>query len=536
MSSFRGGTGLPARPSEGRAQRLAEAASSGRGIPRPVPSYGRGDAHKADHKPSSTRIASATSSSTSHSRLPSRVAQATSGRQPSSSRLPQQEPPKPSLIHQPTSWGSDTTAPSSRTNSHTQSGSGSSTSSKSYDASQRSAKNVIRRKSTTVARPAGPSYDKSPPTATPSSLPQPKGYFDRPFGIHMDTGLTASPADTPDNGPVESVQTLSQSPIIYPELDRYRNYQRPDAASHEQQIELLYKLSTQDLPPPTPASLLFSGSSSQLSASPSTKFSGSPGPGPYSRDTTPTSMSSQSPGLSAPTRLVIPKGRQLSPAITRPPVTRRRAGSTPNDTDLIDPQGLAAVRESLTSSSSSSTVKEAERSTKDRKTSSRLAPPPPSPPPRKSSQKFRKIRDEESKPVPKLTPRSTSSSRVPSPQKSTASSTRSPTSPASPTRPGAPRRPSRDGAPNIDSQLLGPTPVIHSNLSTTSLPGERRAAEAKDVPIAYQHGKNASTSQLPAGFFLLQDPELSVLLQQSPRLRLQDPEGCALYLYYYDRA
>jgi hypothetical protein len=340
----------------------------------------------------------------------------------------------------------------------------------------------------------------------------------------MDTGLTASPADTPDNGPVESVQTLSQSPIIYPELDRYRNYQRPDAASHEQQIELLYKLSTQDLPPPTPASLLFSGSSSQLSASPSTKFSGSPGPGPYSRDTTPTSMSSQSPGLSAPTRLVIPKGRQLSPAITRPPVTRRRAGSTPNDTDLIDPQGLAAVRESLTSSSSSSTVKEAERSTKDRKTSSRLAPPPPSPPPRKSSQKFRKIRDEESKPVPKLTPRSTSSSRVPSPQKSTASSTRSPTSPASPTRPGAPRRPSRDGAPNIDSQLLGPTPVIHSNLSTTSLPGERRAAEAKDVPIAYQHGKNASTSQLPAGLDAGAGSKTSTTAPSNPKKSLDVPE------------
>lgn len=516
MASLRTGSGLPARPSEGRAQRLAEAASLTRGIPRPVNVSTRGDPNKAAPKAALARAPPPPpSSSAPQSRLPSRVPQPSSARQMSRTFL-QQESPKSALTHQPTSWGSDTT-PSSRTNSHTQSGSGSSTSSKSYEN-----KNIPRRKNISVSRTAQAPLDKSPPTTHSSSLPQPRSYFDRSLGIAHDGDLSGSPAGISDNGTSRTAQTLSQSPVIYPELDRYRNHQRPALTPRDQTFELPFQLSTQDLPPPTPASLLFSGSSSQLSASPSTKFSGSPGPGPYSRDTTPTSMSSQSPGLTAPIRLTTPKGRQLSPALTRPPVTRRRAGSSSNDTELIDPQGLAAVRESLTSSSSSSTVKDVDRGTKDRKPSSRLPPPPPSPPPRKSSQKFRKTRDEEAKPEPKPTPRSASSSRVASPQKPAGTSSRTQASALSPTRPAAPRRPSRDGAPNLDSQLLGPKPIVHSNLSSTSLPGDRRGIEVKENATTYHHTKNASTSQLPAA--IDQGPALKTGTAPLVTKKLEVPE------------
>lgn len=395
----------------------------------------------------------------------------------------QQEPPKPALKHQPASWGSETTSQSSRTNSHAQSGSGSSISTRSLEG-----RNATRRNTPSVSRIVPPTSEKSPPPMQYSSTPHARGYFERSLGSPREREWLESPAESADHA--VSPPALSQSPVIYPELDRYRHHQRPAMSSPDHGFELPFKLSTQDLPPPTPASLLFSGSSSQLSASPSTKFSGSPGPGPYSRDTTPTSLSSHSPGLSAPSRLVFPKGRQPSPAFTRPPVTRRRAGSTPHDTEFIDPQGLAAVRESLTSSSSNSTVKEADRNTKEKKSSTHLPPPPPSPPPRKSSQKFRKDRDDDVKPT--LKPRSASSSKLPSPQKPVVapSRIRSPTA--------SPRRPSRDGAPNIDSQLLGPAPIIHSNLSSTSLPGDRRGMEIKDVASSYQHARNASTSQLPA--------------------------------------
>ncbi|CRK20547.1 hypothetical protein BN1723_000363 [Verticillium longisporum] len=182
---------------------------------------------------------------------------------------------------------------------------------------------------------------------------------------------------------IELPKTQAHAVTIYPELDRYRGIAlRPPVLSDCSGLEVPFKLSTQDLPPPTPA---FSGTSSQLSAfsgSPCTRFSESPGPGPYSRDTTPTSMSSQSPSLMSPARFPVQKPRQLSPVWTRPPVTRRR-GSTTNEVDVIsaDPQGLAAVRESLTSSSSNSTVREVEKKEKEKIKKKRLSPMPPSPPP-----------------------------------------------------------------------------------------------------------------------------------------------------------
>lgn len=336
--------------------------------------------------------------------------------------------------------------------------------------------------------------------------------------------MTASPDKLVLNDAHEP-QGLSQSPMIYPELDRYRNLPEPTYPTYAQNVELPFKLSTQDLPPPTPASVL----SSQLSASPSTKFSGSPGPGPYSRDTTPTSMSSVSPGFTATARFAGPKGRQLSPAQTRPPVTRRRAGSFPNEVDIInDPQGLAAVRESLTSSSSSSTVKDGDRNVKKEKKHTRhLPPPPPSPPPRKSSQKFRKTGDDgakseksDTKKTSIPTPRSHSGSTASSPQKqSTLSPRNQPIQ--SPTKPPTPRRPSRDGTPNIQSQLLSPAPIVHSNLSSTSLPSERRGSESNDLaPTRANHRRerNASTSLLPG------DKELGSSLKPAAAKTLNVPE------------
>ena len=335
--------------------------------------------------------------------------------------------------------------------------------------------------------------------------------------------LTESPAELNPTGGIEGKKGLIQSPVIYPELDRYRKFSQSGISSGDQSKEVLYKLSTEDLPPPTPASLIFSGSSSQLSASPSTKFSGSPGPCPYSRDTTPTSMSSQSPGLTTTVKFNPPKGRQPSPALTRPPVTRRRTGSIPNEVDSIsaDPHGLAAVRESLTSSSSSSTVKDGDRNLKERKPARRLPPPPPSPPPRKSSQKFRKNSDEERKKSPTITSsKSRPSSASASPQKTSALSPRTYGS-ASPSKPAAPRRPSRDGAPDIQSQLIAPAPIVHSNLSSTSLPVERRGSESNDLAPSHQRAKNASTSQLPVG------KDFSMMAKPSSSNNLQIPRSAA---------
>lgn len=386
---------------------------------------------------------------------------------------------RPSLDRQTQSSSStSSTTTSSRQRSQPHSGSVSSTSSKSLDDSRRPAKDMIRSRKTVTSPEASAPRGHSRRTSSSSSIPQLKGSLDSALGIHLDRGITESPADIQV---AQAMENPRASPVIYPELDRYRDVRRP-ANSSEGYIDIPFRLATQDLPPPTPGSVLFSGTSA-ASASPSTRFSESPGLGTYSRDTTPTSVSSQSPSLTAPYRPKSSKSRHNSPAQSRPPVSRRRAGGSQSEYDVIsaDPHGLAAVRESLTSSSSNSTVRDAERSVRDRKSSRTLPAPPLSPPPRKSSQKFH----------------NDLGGSIPPPKRSY----ERPTSPmASP-----PSRPSRDGTPDMQSHLPGPAPIIRSNLSSSSLPTERRGSEPTipasiskpGVPISDK--KNASVSRLPLG-------------------------------------
>lgn len=298
----------------------------------------------------------------------------------------------------------------------------------------------------------------------------------------------------------------AQPPVIYPELDRYQNLQQPGRSAGWHNIHVLHRLATHDLSPPTPASILFSGNSSQVSASPSTRLSESPGPGPYSRDTTPTSTSSQSPILAVPSRsIVASRDQQNGSASTRPHVTWRGPGSIPREADATTgagQHGLAPVRESMTSSSSSSTVRDGDKNVKREKRPDRQPSPlSTSPIPGNSSQDSPKRKVSEA--LPLIAPRekhnpSSASRSLPRPE--TASPSKTPSSP----RAGPPPRPSRDGTPDMPSQFFKITPIIQSNLSSLPKPFERRVSEpvtSRSLPVSttslHQARRNASTPQLP---------------------------------------
>ncbi|KFY58679.1 hypothetical protein V496_06019 [Pseudogymnoascus sp. VKM F-4515 (FW-2607)] len=288
--------------------------------------------------------------------------------------------------------------------------------------------------------------------------------------------------------PEPTIPFLDNSPPIIPELDRYRFGTTAPANLYQRDVsDIPYKLSTQDLPPnPTPLSSGLSGHSqysvfSGYSASPSTRFTESPAPGPYSRDTTPTSISSQSPGLMVPLRGT-PRLRQGSPMDNRPPVTRRRMGSASEENDAVaaDGNGLPALRESLTSSSSNSTVKgrgKDEKNDTGKKKKKRLSPLPPSPPPRRSSQKFKetssadnspsKVSKSPARPVMNAAPTTNLPNRnVTSPRGII-------TSPNLGQAAAPPRRPSRDGTPDLRG-IRDTVNVVQSNLSGVPVPADRR--------------------------------------------------------------
>lgn len=184
------------------------------------------------------------------------------------------------------------------------------------------------------------------------------------------------------------------------------------------------------------------------------------------------------------------------------------------------------MRESLNSSSSSSTVREGERNIKKEvKPTRKLAPPPPSPPPRKSSQSMRRNLSEDSITLAKTTSRLPQPGTVTSSPKKPSTSSPRPSFSGSPGSLPTPRRPSRDGAPDLHSQLLGPVPVIHSNLSTASLQSERRGSEASaNVSMTSLHAyKSASSSQTSINHEPQQSSRAPSSTSRSKNLNVAEP-------------
>ncbi|KAI1639697.1 hypothetical protein F4809DRAFT_71258 [Biscogniauxia mediterranea] len=398
---------------------------------------------------------------------PSRIPQNPSIRKPAS----QNTSTRPPLAHETQSWSASASSVRPTASSTTPTG-------LRIDGPKQP-RNVLRRKQSGLTQEPtslkiNPRSGSGPASST-SSVPRLQASRDRSVSCSDRSTTTSPEMRAAQKG--ELPRPSMQIPKIYPELDRYREIQLPPSRDGLGR-DLPFRLATEDLPPPTPQ---FSGASSHsqlsaFSASPSTRFSESPGPSPYSRDTTPTSMSSQSPGLVAPMRLPTSRVRQASPAETRPPVTRIRACSTSTEGDAFnaDPQGLASVREALTSSSSNSTVR-----VEDKKEKKRGRSPGPNPPPTKSSQRFRKGQDSDEAPSPPKVPWIVTQpvTRSISPTKSSRPSFDRPQDTTSKSRPIIPSRPSRDGTPDLYAQFGGPVPIIHSNIPSMTVTDKRHSSQ-----------------------------------------------------------
>ncbi|KAH8726795.1 hypothetical protein GQ44DRAFT_612568 [Phaeosphaeriaceae sp. PMI808] len=172
-----------------------------------------------------------------------------------------------------------------------------------------------------------------------------------------------------------------------------------------------------------------------LSATPSTYYSGSPGP--FSISSTPTSMSSYSPATALSRNSN--RTKQASPLQSRPPVTRHR---TPDETSSRNPHALSTVRESSTSSSAASIVIAEGGRHKEKPSPNGLATLPQSPP------------------IPAYARALVEKSRAQAFPEFAHLADQSPASQPAHRRPS---RPSRDGTPEIMG-IRGPSPVIQSNM------------------------------------------------------------------------
>lgn len=370
-------------------------------------------------------------------------------------------------------------------------------SSRSIDSS-RHPRNVLRRKQPNLAQEAAEKQQHtrnvSMRTESSSSVPPSQASLGTSQDGQPDRAYTDSPASIRVAQRIEIPATSAQAMTIYPELDRYRNF-KPQASAGDHYFDLPFPITT-DLPPPTPLFSTTSSNHSTFTGSPSTRYSESPGPGSYSRDTTPTSMSSVSPGLVAPMRLPTSRTKQPSPADNRPPVTRRRAGSASNEAHEpgTNRQGLAALRESSNSTSSTSTIRAT--AIRDQQRSKQLASVAPVPPPRRSSESVASGRRSEDGPSHSTRDHAQSNTTAPR----TGQTSRPVQDKSKPPSAWAarPMRPSREGTTDLQSQVGLPLPVVHSNLSSTSLSERRRSGQSlpsrTNTP---QQGDQAQQSAAP---------------------------------------
>lgn len=230
---------------------------------------------------------------------------------------------------------------------------------------------------------------------------------------------------------------------------------RPELAPHS--------ISTHNLPPPTPSFVHSSSSSTRRSDS----------PGSLSRISTPTSMSSHSPSITLAAKSSLRPGQ---PSPSRPPVTRRRMMNLlpGSDSSLSRDPGLAPVRESRTSSSSSSTIKGTERA---EGIASRVYVPTSNSLHPQSSQKNLKLQSKLQHSSQTSNPERLTHRRHEKGSDSLEGLEALDPNPLITAQPNRalypPPRPSREGTPKLD-EGTGPSPVIRSNLSRLITTGHKR--------------------------------------------------------------
>ncbi|KAL8699246.1 MAG: hypothetical protein Q9201_006112 [Fulgogasparrea decipioides] len=226
------------------------------------------------------------------------------------------------------------------------------------------------------------------------------------------------------------------------------------------------------LPPLAPSFANSSGSSTRRSES----------PGSFSRTSTPTSISSYSPGVPATTKSPL-RARQISPTRSRPPVTRNWPGNnSKQELGTGESQGLSAVQELANSSSSSDTVRGSERPEQSNR--NRTGVP--------DAQLQKQVRQASSPSVGSES-LATSTDTVSS---SFETQSKNPGSSHVPTHDvfsqvafsasqlpskTPPPRPSREGTPRLDD-VAASSPIIRSNLSRLDTIGHKRR-ESLEKPL-----------------------------------------------------
>ncbi|KAI4150681.1 MAG: hypothetical protein L6R39_002195 [Caloplaca ligustica] len=345
-------------------------------------------------------------------------------------------------------------------------------------------RNVLRRKPSSIDQRSRYAHTESSVAPSQRAVPNPQDTVSSPdtsgdqyagsvFGVAL-PAISASSSYLPARSTEPSDQATSSS-----RMAAYNAYRAPKTPT------------PQLLPPLAPSFANSSGSST-------TRRSESPGA--FSRTSTPTSISSYSPGIPVMTKSPL-RPRQTSPTRSRPPVTRNWHGNnSKQELEAIESRSLSAVQEAATSSSSSDTVRGNERpvpiqqnienasaSKQQGPTQQAYSPLMGSAP--EQTMKDSAVRSFEAplgKPTYSHEPAHDSFTHVARSASQIPSKT-------------PPPRPSREGTPRLEDVVF-PSPVIRSNLSRLETTGhKRRDSWGKSTPLSANEAQWPSTGRSTRG-------------------------------------
>ncbi|KAJ5905665.1 uncharacterized protein N7473_002581 [Penicillium subrubescens] len=362
------------------------------------------------------------------------------------------------------------------------------------------ARNVLRRRAPTIGRHVEQNQSQKLSLVIPATV-QP-----------VDSREPRLPnlSDTYSAEPSSSSQSVS---------DRMEN-SAVDTPKIQEPVELASlrtTVDTQNLPPP-PVPYYPSAST------PSTRYSESPGM--WSRGSTPTSLSSYSPGIMHSSKIT--RMRQRSPSQTRLPVFSPPSVQASPQSAQVEQADSKSQRSGLSKRSlalGSATITSGKGQSNAKSTPGKLQGPPHSPPPRKSSVNFSPPRDAPSKnpdididqarkEVEEAERELFNSQRPRAPSISETSV---------PKVPKTPPRPSREGTHRLD---LETSPVIQSNLPYLRSTGHKRRESMERNRIAQPPSAVASTDSLPSknlSRIPSREAGSPVLARKSPKTLTKEP-------------
>ncbi|KAL8721836.1 MAG: hypothetical protein Q9225_001550 [Loekoesia sp. 1 TL-2023] len=346
-------------------------------------------------------------------------------------------------------------------------------------------RNVLRRKPSSIDQRSRYAHAESSTASEPRAVPKSRGTVSSPdtsadpypgsvFGVALPT-VSASSSYLPTRSAGPSDQATSSS-----RMAAYNAYRAPKTPT------------PQLLPPLAPSFANSSGSSTRRSES----------PGSFSQTSTPTSVSSYSPGIPITSKSPL-RARQTSPSRSRPPVTRNwPANGSKQELGEDKNRGLSVVQEMATSSSSSDTMRGNERSTpsqqnvKDTSEKKLHGSSSQGTAPTVKSAIPASIEDSTSQ-IPETHPRKLDFVHEPV-HDSYTHVARSASQHPSKT---PPPRPSREGTLQLEDVVV-PSPIIRSNLSRLETTGhKRRESWGKPGASSAYESQRPSTSQSNQGIF-----------------------------------